>query len=199
MIPDLDDELMQRCQAGDIQAFDELVTRHRVSLLSFASRVVGDRETAEDLVQETFIRMFRAIPRYKVGKAKFTTWMYRILSNLCKNELRNRGRRSQIVTKSPPENGQNDYQQIISRIPAAASSHPDCQLERKELHAMIEQAISELPPKYRIPLALRDIQDLSYEEIAKIVKIPMGTVKSRINRARQTLQERLKPYLEAET
>ena len=197
-MPDLDDELMLRCQAGDIQAFDELVARHRASLLSFATRVVGDRESAEDLTQETFLRMFRAIPRYKVGKAKFTTWMYRIIANLCKNELRNRRRRGQVVVQQRREDSQNTVHQMMLNIPAAASSHPDCQLERKELSAMIEQAISELPPKYRIPLVLRDVQGLSYEEIARVIQSPIGTVKSRINRARLTLKERLKPYLEVE-
>lgn len=197
-MPDLDDELMQRCQRGDFQAFDKLVARHRTSLLSFANRVVGDRESAEDLVQETFIRMFRAIPRYKVGKAKFTTWMYRIIANLCKNELRNRSRRGRVISRPTSRDTDGDVQEVISSLPAAATSHPDCQLERKELQAMIEQTITELPAKYRVPLVLRDVQGMSYEEIAEIVKIPMGTVKSRINRARLNLQDRLRPYLEVE-
>jgi len=158
-----------------------------------------DRETAEDLAQETFIRMYRAAPRYRVEAAKFTTWMYKIATRLCQNELRNRRRRGRYMlnkTTSVLDEGDDDVHNIVANAPAHVSYQPDYQLEKKELHAIVQNSIATLPEKYRLPLVLRDIQEMNYNDISKIMSIPVGTVKSRINRARLMLKDKLKGYME---
>ncbi|MBM3237949.1 sigma-70 family RNA polymerase sigma factor [Candidatus Poribacteria bacterium] len=201
-MPDVDDKLMLRCKNGDKSAFDLVVERHRLSLVNFIARMGIDYETAEDIAQETFIRIYRAAPRYKVGSAKFTTWMYHIASNLCKNELRNRGRHSRYITDLKVngwDDDGDDTQDVIATAPADVLYQPDHQLEQKELQRIVQQAIEKIPEKYRLPLVLRDIQELDYKEISQIVKIPVGTVKSRINRARLMLKDKLKSYVMYET
>jgi len=197
-MPDLDDKLMLMCKKGDKSAFELVVKRHRLSLVNFIARMGVDYETAEDIAQETFIRMYRAAPRYKVGSAKFTTWMYHIASNLCKNELRNRRRHSRYMVDfrmNEWDDDCDDKQDVIATAPADVLYQPDHQLEQKELQYIVQRAIEKLPEKYRLPLVLRDIQELDYKEISKIAKIPIGTVKSRINRARLMLKDKLKSYV----
>ncbi len=198
---ELDDELMQRFQKGDEDAFNHLVRRHQKPLINFIARFIGDKDNAEDLAQETFIRMFKAADRYKSGKAQFKTWMYFIAKNLCKNELRNRGRRDRfrvdnIATKNNTLGTNDEPIDMIASAPADAAFQPDIALERKELHNAIQKAIAELPDQYRFPLILRDIQGLSYDEISKILELRSGTTKSRINRARLMLKDKLKPFME---
>ncbi len=200
-MPELDDELMERFQKGDESAFTLLVRRHQQPLINFIARFIGDRDSAEDLAQETFIRIFQAAPRYKPGHAQFNTWMYHIASNLCKNELRDRGRRGRhwvdnTVSEGEPGDAAADAENRIASAPADVSYQPDVVLERKELHNALRKAIAELPEKYREPLVLRDIQGLSYEEISEVLEIRPGTTKSRINRARLMLKDKLKPFME---
>lgn len=195
-MPDLDDELMERYRAGDEDAFTLLVRRHQQPLINFIARYINDRDGAEDLAQETFIRIFKASRRYKPGQAHFKTWMYHIASNLCKNELRNRGRRNRYRVDNVVE-GDGDAEQIdrIENAPADAASQPEVALERKELHDAIQRAIAELPEQYRMPLILRDLQGLSYDEISDTLELRSGTTKSRINRARLMLKDKLKSYV----
>ena len=195
-MPDLDDELMERYRAGDEDAFTLLVRRHQQPLINFIARYINDRDSAEDLAQETFIRIFKAARRYKPGQAHFKTWMYHIAANLCKNELRNRGRRNRYRVDNVVE-GNGDSEQIdrIENTPADASSQPEVALERKELHNAIQSAIAELPEQYRVPLVLRDLQGLSYDEISETLELRSGTTKSRINRARLMLKDKLKSYV----
>ena len=197
---ELDDELMKQCQNGNTDAFDLIVRRHRIPLVNFIAQFLGNQDSAEDLAQETFIRMFKAVSRYKTGAAKFSTWMYHIASNLCKNELRNRGRRGRFFVDNADaskydEIGQND-EDLIATAPADVSFQPEVQLEQKELQQIVQRAISELPERYRLPLTLRDLQGLSYEEISEILGLPLGTTKSRINRARLMLKDKLKNFVE---
>ena len=201
MMPDLDDELMKRCQQGDMDAFDLIVRRNRTPLVNFIARFLGDQDSAEDLAQETFVRMFKAAKRYKAGVAKFSTWMYHIASNLCKNELRNRGRRGRFFVNSvhaeePFSPGDNSVQDLIATAPAHVSFQPDHQLVQKEREHAVQSAISKLPERYRLPLILRDLQDRNYEEISKILNLPLGTTKSRINRARLMLKDKLRNFVE---
>ena len=200
-MPDLDDELMKQCQQGDMEAFDLIVRRNQVSLVNFIARFLRDPDTAEDLAQETFVRMFKAIKRYKSGTAKFSTWMYHIASNLCKNELRNRGRRGRFfvdsVTTESSLGLEPTEDDLIATAPAHVSLQPSNQLERKEREHAVQSAISELPDRYRLPLILRDLQELSYEEISKILTLPLGTTKSRINRARLMLKDKLRSFVES--
>ncbi len=200
-MPELDDELMQRFQKGDEEAFNLIVRRHQHPLINFITRFTGDKDNAEDLAQETFIRMFKAANRYKPGRAQFKTWMYFIAKNLCKNEIRNRGRRDRyrvdnIITEGNSNNDNEDEIDLIASAPADIALQPEVALERKELNNVIQDAIAELPEQYRFPLILRDIQGLSYDEISKILELRNGTTKSRINRARVMLKDKLKPYME---
>ena len=200
-MPELDDELMQRFQKGDEDAFNLLVRRHQKPLINFIARFTGDKDNAEDLAQETFIRMFKAANRYKPGRAQFKTWMYFIAKNLCKNEIRNRGRRERyhvdnIVTNDNSIDGNDEEIDLIASAPADAVFQPEIALERKELRNTVQKAIAELPDQYRLPLVLRDIQGLSYDEIGNILELRSGTTKSRINRARLMLKDKLKSYME---
>ena len=197
-MPDLDDELMERYRAGDENAFTLLVRRHQQPLVNFIARFINDRDGAEDLAQETFIRIFKASRRYQPGRAHFKTWMYHIASNLCKNELRNRGRRDRYrVDNVMDSSDEGDVEQIdlIERAPADASFQPEVALERKELDDAIQTAIAELPEQYRVPLILRDLQGLSYDEISEALELRDGTTKSRINRARLMLKDKLKSFV----
>ncbi|RKU38994.1 RNA polymerase subunit sigma-24 [Candidatus Poribacteria bacterium] len=195
-MPDLDDELMERYRAGDEDAFTLLVRRHQQPLINFIARHINDRDGAEDLAQETFVRIFKASPRYKPGQAHFKTWMYHIAANLCKNELRNRGRRNRYRVDNVVEgNGESERIDLIESAPADAAFQPEVALERKELHDAIQKAIAELPEQYRAPLVLRDLQGLSYDEISETLGLRSGTTKSRINRARLMLKDKLKSYV----
>ncbi|MXY29028.1 sigma-70 family RNA polymerase sigma factor [Candidatus Poribacteria bacterium] len=195
-MPDLDDELMERYRAGDEDAFTLLVRRHQQPLINFIARYINDRDSAEDLAQETFVRIFKASPRYKPGQAHFKTWMYHIAANLCKNELRNRGRRNRYrVDNVVDGNGDSERIDLIESAPADAAFQPEVALERKELHDAIQSAIAELPEQYRVPLVLRDLQGLSYDEISETLELRSGTTKSRINRARLMLKDKLKSYV----
>ena len=200
-MPELDDELMERFQKGDEDAFTLLVRRHEKPLINFIAQFIGDRDSAEDLAQDTFIRIFQAAPRYKPGRAQFNTWMYHIASNLCKNELRNRARRDRHwvdnTVKDEEEDAGAGIESRIANAPADAAYEPDVVLQRKELRDALRKAIAALPEQYREPLVLRDIQGLSYEEISKVLGIRAGTTKSRINRARLILKDKLKPFMEA--
>ena len=200
-MPDLDDGLMRQCQQGDMEAFDLIVRRNQTSLVNFIARFLGDPDTAEDLAQETFVRMFKAIKRYKSGAAKFSTWMYHIASNLCKNELRNRGRRGRFFVDSviieSSLGSEPTEEDLIATAPADVSLQPGNQLERKECEHAVQRAISELPDRYRLPLILRDLQELSYEEISNTLTLPLGTTKSRINRARLMLKDKLRSFVES--
>ena len=195
-MPDLDDELMERSRVGDEAAFTLLVRRHQQPLINFIARYINDRDSAEDLAQETFIRIFKASRRYKPGQAHFKTWMYHIASNLCKNELRNRGRRNRYRMDSVVESeGDSEQIDLIESAPADVASQPEVALERKELREAIQRAIAELPERYRLPLVLRDLQGLSYDEISDALELRSGTTKSRINRARLMLKDKLKSYV----
>ena len=200
-MPDLDDELMKQCQQGDMEAFDLIVRRNHVPLVNFIARFLGDPNAAEDLAQETFVRMFKAIKRYKSGTAKFSTWMYHIASNLCKNEVRNRGRRGRFfvdsVTTESSSGLESTEEDLIATAPAHVSLQPGHQLEQKEREHAVQSAISELPERYRLPLVLRDLQELSYEEISDTLTLPLGTTKSRINRARLMLKDKLRSFVES--
>ena len=197
---DLDDELMERYQAGDENAFTLLVRRHQQPLVNFIARFINDRDSAEDVAQETFIRIFKAADRYKPGRAHFKTWMYHIAKNLCKNELRNRERRDKyrvdnVIDSGSDSNGDSEEIDLIANTPANQAFQPEVALERKELRNAIQKAIAELPEQYRLPLVLRDLQGLSYEEISEVLELRSGTTKSRINRARLMLKDKLKPFI----
>ena len=196
-----DDDLMQRFRDGEEHAFTLLVRRHEGALVNYIAQFIGDRDNAEDLAQETFIRIFQAAPRYVPGRAQFNTWMYHIAANLCKNELRNRSRRERNRVDNTWHYDTGDeaagMDSIITAAPADVSYEPDVVLERRELRDALRKALTVLVDKYREPLVLRDIHGLSYEEVSKVLGIRLGTTKSRINRGRLILKEKLKPMVQA--
>ncbi len=186
-----DEVLIARFQDGDVQAFDTLVRRYKDQLLNYVYRFVGNRNDAEDLVQETFLRVYKNKHYYK-EIAKFSTWVYTIAGNLAKTELRRRKRRK-IFSVSNFVNEERDYD-----IPDT-DKNPEREVEGSLKDDIIQKAIEKLPAKFKEVILLRDVQGFAYEEISQILNIPLGTVKSRVNRGRLKLQEDLKFLLEPET
>ncbi len=183
-----DEDLIFRFQEGDIHAFEEIVNRYKDPLMNFVYRFVGDMSEAEDIVQETFLRVFRNKKAYK-KIAKFSTWIYTIAGNLAKTELRKRKKRN---VYSISDMGYEDKDYEISD----ESMNPEQKTDSRMFDEILQREIEKLSPKFREVIILRDIQELSYEEISKILRIPLGTVKSRVNRARLRLQEQLKEALD---
>ena len=182
-----DETLIERFQHGDLYAFDLIVKRYKNQLLNFIYRFLGNQEEAEDLVQETFLRVYKNRRAYR-KVAKFSTWIYTIAGNLAKTELRKR-RRRKIFSITDLGYEEKDYEICDNAF------SPEEQVNCLITEEIVQKEIETLSPKFREVIILRDIQELSYEEISKIVRIPLGTVKSRVNRGRLKLQERLKPYL----
>jgi RNA polymerase sigma-70 factor (ECF subfamily) len=185
-----DEQLIARFQLGDVQAYDLLVRRYKDQLLNFVYRFVGNRTDAEDIVQETFLRVYKNKHMYK-EIAKFSTWVYTIAGNLAKTELRRR-KRHKIFSVSNFVNEERDYD-----IPDREHS-PEKKVDSTIQEDIIQKAIEKLPAKFREVIILRDIQGFAYEEISQILDIPLGTVKSRVNRGRLKLQEDLKFLYENE-
>ena len=179
-----DEELIRRFQEDDYAAYDIIVFRYKDQLLNFAYRFLGNVEEAEDIVQETFLRLYRNKHAYR-QIAKFSTWIYTIAGNLAKTELRKRKRRKVV---SISDMGFEDKEYEIEDEMANTDQVANSALTEK----IIQQAIDELPSRFKEVIILRDIQELSYEEIGSILRIPLGTVKSRVNRARLKLQSKLK-------
>ncbi|MCD4664009.1 MAG: sigma-70 family RNA polymerase sigma factor [Bacteroidales bacterium] len=183
-----DEDLIERFQNGDLYAFDLIVKRYKNQLLNFIYRFLGNTEESEDLVQETFLRVYRNRTAYQ-KVAKFSTWIYTIAGNLAKTELRKRKRRRFF---SISELGYNEKDYDI----ADDAYNPERDVDSRMKEEIIHQQIMALSPKFRQVILLRDVKQLSYEEISKIVNIPLGTVKSRVNRGRLKLQEKLRYLLE---
>ncbi|MDZ7332006.1 MAG: sigma-70 family RNA polymerase sigma factor [candidate division KSB1 bacterium] len=183
-----DEDLIEKFQNGDLYAFDLIVKRYKNQLLNFVYRFLGNAEEAEDLVQETFLRVYRNRKAYQ-KVAKFSTWIYTIAGNLAKTELRKRKRRKFF---SISDLGYNEKDYDISDD----AFNPEKDVDGRMKEEIIHREIEDLSPKFREVILLRDVQQLSYEEISQIVNIPLGTVKSRVNRGRLKLQEKLKHMLE---
>ncbi len=179
-----DEDLIKRFQDGDEQAYVELVNRYRDRLMNFVYRFTSDSEQSEDIVQETLIKLYTHKHYYK-KIAKFSTWIYTIAANYAKTELRKKKNRK-ITNLSQMSADEKDYD-----LP---SVQPDTDqlIESEYLEKRIQSAINTLPLHFKTVIVLRDIQELSYDEISNIVEVPLGTVKSRINRARLQLQKELK-------
>lgn len=186
-----DEQLMLRVGQGDKGAFDEIVRRYTRRMVNVAYQIVGDRDLAEDIGQETFLRAYRSASRYR-EISKFSTWLYTIAINLCRNELRRRKFRTYSL-EGMAERDDDDKLRIDI---ADEKLMPDVDFERREVGRLVREAIAELPEKFKTPLVLRDIQELSYEEIGEVLGLPEGTVKSRINRGRLRVKEILKPLFE---
>ena len=183
-----DEELIARFQKGDVYAFEKIVSRYKDPLINFVYNYLGNRIDAEDVIQETFLRVFKNKHLYR-NIAKFSTWIYTIAGNLAKTELRRR-RRRRVLSLSQMGFEDKDYD-----IPDFFSS-PDRIVQSEIKEKEIRKEIEALPLKFKEVVVLRDIQEFSYEEISGILKIPIGTVKSRVNRGRMRLQKRLRHLLD---
>ena len=180
--------LIERCQQGDTVAFDRLVERHGQWVYNLAYRMVGDREEAHDMAQEAFVRAFAAIKGFRRGSS-FATWLYRVTTNACLDEIKRRRRRplpasSLLSDEGPAPDPPDGTPDVAERVVA---------MERREV---VRRAIASLPLHHRATLVLCELQGCSYEEVAAITKTNVGTVKSRLNRARIALKKALEPHLE---
>ncbi|MBI5710975.1 MAG: sigma-70 family RNA polymerase sigma factor [Candidatus Eisenbacteria bacterium] len=185
-----DEDLMAQVAEDDERAFTELVRRFQGRVINLVSRVLNDRECADDLAQEVFVRVFVHRRNYRRG-SKFSTWLFTIAANLAKNEIRRRVRRRNWFSLDALQEMLKDS--VIQLADPTESR--ESALEREQLQAAVGLAIATVPEKYRLALVLRDIEGLPYEEIALVLNIPGGTVRSRINRARSMLKRKLQPLL----
>ena len=179
-----DEILIKKFQEGDVGAYNQIVFRFKDRLLNFIYRFVNDLDLAEDLVQDTLLKLYTHKDSYQ-EIAKFSTWLYTIAANLARTELRKKKRRK---TFSVTELSREDREFII----VSSDVDPSEDLSSQNFERNIQLALAELPDDFKTIIILRDIQELSYDEISKIVEVPLGTVKSRINRGRVKLQQLLK-------
>ena len=187
-----DTALVNAYLAGETRSFDVLVERYQARLLNFVYRIVGDRERAEDLVQEVFVRVYRHLGRFDRSK-KFSTWIYTIASNLAKNELRNRSRNPLVLFTSMTNGWEDEERPLEFEDP---SSRPDDMFRKRHVRELVESSVAQLPTHHREVFVLREIEGRSYEEIAEITHCNLGTVKSRLNRARNSFAEIIEPSLQ---
>ena len=186
-----DGDVVASFLGGEERAFQELVSRYQTRLLNFIYRTIGDREKAEDLVQEVFIRVYRHIGRFDRSK-KFSTWIYTIASNLAKNELRNRSRNPLVLFQAIKKTSQEDDRPLQFEDSA---SRPDDLYRKRHLRELVEESVAKLPAHHREVFVLRELEGKSYEEIAEITATNLGTVKSRLNRARNSFADLIEPKL----
>ena len=187
-----DSEVVQRFLDGDPRAFGELVDRYDKRLINFVYRTVGDRERAQDLVQETFVRVYRHLHRFDQTK-KFSTWIYTIAGNLAKNELRNRSRNPLVLFQTIKKNWEADHRPLEWED---EKLRPDDLFRKRHLRETVEEAVAELPEHHRIVFVLRELEGKTYEEIAEVTGCNLGTVKSRLNRARNNFARIIQPMLD---
>ncbi len=187
---EVDQQLVERAQRGDKRAFELLVLKYQRKLGRLLSRFVRDPSEVEDVTQEAFIKAYRALPGFR-GDSAFYTWLYRIGINTAKNYLVALGRRAPTSTGFDNEEaeGFEDADQLRD------SSTPESELEGKEIAATVNRAMDALPKDLRTAITLREIEGLSYEEIANVMNCPVGTVRSRIFRARDAIAAELRPLL----
>jgi RNA polymerase sigma-70 factor (ECF subfamily) len=188
---EVDQQLVERAQRGDKQAFELLVAKYQRKLGRLLSRFIRDPAEVEDVAQEAFIKAYRALPSFR-GDSAFYTWLYRIGINTAKNYLVAMGRRAPTTTEFDSEEAENfeDGDQLRDM------NTPEAELMSKQIAATVNQTMEQLPEELRTAITLREIEGMSYEDIASVMNCPIGTVRSRIFRARETIADRLRPLLE---
>ncbi|MBW7995281.1 MAG: sigma-70 family RNA polymerase sigma factor [Candidatus Glassbacteria bacterium] len=186
-----DEELVKQFRDGRERAFNELMGRYNRRIINYIYRIIGDRDRAEDLLQDTFVRVYRNIDRFDVDR-KFSTWLYTIATNLSKNELRNKGRSPLLYFQNFffRKSDQKMFEAVDQKI------RPDEEVYRGELALIVDAAIEKLPKRHKLVFTLREREGKSYEEIADILDCNIGTVKSRLNRARAKFAQVVEPMLE---
>jgi len=188
---EVDQQLVERAQRGDKHAFELLVSKYQRKLGRLLSRFIRDPAEVEDVAQEAFIKAYRALPSFR-GDSAFYTWLYRIGINTAKNYLVAMGRRAPTTTEFDSEEAENfeDGDQLRDL------NTPEAELITRETAATENQTMEELPEELRTAITLREIEGMSYEDIANVMNCPIGTVRSRIFRARETIADRLRPLLD---
>lgn len=188
---DIDQVLVERAQRGDKRAFELLVEKYQRKLARLVSRLVRDPGEVEDVTQEAFIKAYRALPSFR-GDSAFYTWLYRIGVNTAKNHLVATGRRAPTSTEVEAEEAEGyESGELLRDI-----NTPESLLLSKEIGGTVNAAMEALPEELRSAIQLRELEGMSYEEIAKLMDCPIGTVRSRIFRAREAIAERLRPLLD---
>lgn len=191
--PDSDLLLVERSVAGDQKAFELLVIKYQRRIQRLIGRMVRDVDLVEDIAQETFIRAYRALAQFR-GDAQFYTWLYRIAVNTAKKALMDM-RRDPTVSENSFKSADDDETSVLENE-LTSSETPDAVLASKEIAEMVNAAMEALPEELRQAITLREIEGLSYEEISEAMNCPIGTVRSRIFRAREAISQRIKPLLE---
>jgi len=193
---DSDAMLVERTVAGDQKAFELLVIKYQRRIQRLIGRMVRDVDLVEDIAQETFIRAYRALAQFR-GEAQFYTWLYRIAVNTAKKALMEL-KRDPTVSENSFKSGQSDESDETSPLEneLISSETPEAVLAGKEIAQMVNAAMEALPEELRQAITLREIEGLSYEEIAEVMNCPIGTVRSRIFRAREAISAKIKPLLE---
>lgn len=189
----LDKDLVRRVQGGDSAAFDLLVRKYQHRIAALIGRYVADWSECQDVAQETFIRAYRAIGSFR-GDAQFYTWLHRIAVNTAKNHLVSLGRR-------PPsaDIDATDAEQFDSGVRLRDTDTPEREMMRRQMEQTVLRAVEGLPDELRVAITLREVDGLSYDEIAQRMGCPVGTVRSRIFRAREAIDQELKPLMDDET
>lgn len=187
---DIDQQLVERVQRGDKAAFDLLVIKYQRKIFRLLSRLIRDPAEVEDVAQEAFIKAYRALPNFR-GDSAFYTWLYRIAINTAKNWLVSQGRRAPTSTETEIEEAEtfDDGEQLRDL------NTPDAMLLTRQVGDAVNRAIEALPEDLKTAIVLRELEGLSYEEIAETMNCPIGTVRSRIFRAREAIAEELRPVL----
>ncbi len=188
---EVDQQLVERAQLGDKHAFELLVVKYQRKLGRLLSRFIRDPAEVEDVAQEAFIKAYRALPSFR-GDSAFYTWLYRIGINTAKNYLVAMGRRAPTTTEFDSEEAENfeDGDQLRDL------NTPEAELMTRQIAATVNQTMEQLPEELRTAITLREIEGMSYEDIANVMNCPIGTVRSRIFRARETIADKLRPLLD---
>ncbi|BFM07625.1 RNA polymerase sigma factor RpoE [Halioxenophilus aromaticivorans] len=188
--PNSDQQLVERVQKGDKRAFDMLVLKYQHKIIAIVGRYIKDNAEVYDVVQEAFIKAYRALGNFR-GDSAFYTWLYRIAINTAKNHLVSRGRRPPASDVDIDEADYYDGSEPLRDIES-----PEGAMARDELQAAVNKAIAELPEDLRTALTLREMEGLSYEDIAAVMDCPVGTVRSRIFRAREAVDKAIRPLMD---
>lgn len=188
---DVDQQLVERVQRGDKRAFELLVSKYQRRIFRLLSRMIRDPAEIEDVAQEAFVKAYRALANFR-GESAFYTWLYRIAINTAKNHLVSQGRRVPTTTANDVEEAEAFEDAALLREVAT----PDSMLQSRQVAEAVNRAIEKLPEELRTAIVLRELEGLSYEEIAETMACPIGTVRSRIFRAREAIANELRPLLD---
>ena len=182
----VDKQLVERVRRGDKRAFDLLILKYQHKIISIVGRYLGDRNDVQDVSQETFIKAYRALPNFR-GESAFYTWLYRIAINTAKNHLVSKSRRPPNIDIDIDDGEFQDNSAVLRD-----NKSPEASLATKQMEEVIFRAIENLPPELRVAVTLREFEGLSYEEIARMMECPVGTVRSRIFRAREAIEQKIR-------